>query len=333
MTKRNASELAVVGASSDARFGERQSAHQRECARYARIIDDLNLDRGRAVALLSGTYARLEVGAPAPPLAPLAPVELRAFNEHVDREYAARKFWREADVVGHLFSDNGRLVLVRSPPPRARATTERRVTPPLSPPHATPPRARAQNMCFMTIEGIERMNVLERDVCSILDLGEFSTTRFVRSAGGKAPVMIDMQLRAGEAASGQMPAARDVEHLEANLEMSVVVGAASVVAMGAKVRARARVLVSFDAMRTAVRPPLPARAQVGPHQEEILRKMLRDGRLKRIIPLVPEVLKTAVAMELVSQTEADKLRAIAERSGWAHLYLCEKADGSWILSS
>ena len=86
-------------------------------------------------------------------------------------------------------------------------------------------------------------------------------------------------------------------------------------------------------MRTAVRPPLPARAQVGPHQEEILRKMLRDGRLKRIIPLVPEVLKTAVAMELVSQTEADKLRAIAERSGWAHLYLCEKADGSWILSS
>ena len=45
------------------------------------------------------------------------------------------------------------------------------------------------------------------------------------------------------------------------------------------------------------------------------------------------MLKTAVAMELVSQTEADKLRAIAERSGWAHLYLCEKADGSWILSS
>ena len=87
-------------------------------------------------------------------------------------------------------------------------------------------RARAQNMCFMTIEGIDRMNVLERDVCSILDLGEFSTTRFVRSAGGKAPVMIDMQLRAGEAASGQMPRARAVEHLERNLETSVVVGGA-----------------------------------------------------------------------------------------------------------
>ena len=123
MTKRKASELAVVGASSDARFGERQSAHQRECARFARIIDDLNLDRGLAVALLNRTYARLEVRALAP-LAPLAPVELRAFNEHVDREYAARKFWREADVVGHLVSDNGRLVLVRSPPP-ARARPRR----------------------------------------------------------------------------------------------------------------------------------------------------------------------------------------------------------------
>ena len=95
MTKRNASELAVVGASSDARFGERQSAHQRESARYARFIDDLNLDRGRAVALLSGTYARLGVGAPAPPLAPLAPVELQAFNGDVHREYVAREFWRE----------------------------------------------------------------------------------------------------------------------------------------------------------------------------------------------------------------------------------------------
>ena len=147
MTKRNASELAVVGASSDARFGERQSAHQRESARYARFIDDLNLDRGLAVALLSGTYARLElVGAPAPPLAPLAPVELQAFNGDVHREYVAREFWREADVVGHLVSDNGRLVLVRSPPPRARATTERRVTPPLSPP-TRPLRARARRTC------------------------------------------------------------------------------------------------------------------------------------------------------------------------------------------
>ena len=125
MTKRNASELAVVGASSDARFGERQSAHQRECARFARIIDDLNLDRGRAVALLSGTYARLGVGAPAPPLAPLAPVELQAFNGDVHREYVAREFWREADVVGHLVSDNGKLVLVRSPPPPARARPRR----------------------------------------------------------------------------------------------------------------------------------------------------------------------------------------------------------------
>ena len=123
MTKRNARELAVVGASSDARFGERQSAHQRECARFARIIDDLNLDRGLAVALLNGTYARLEVGALAP-LALLAPVELQAFNGHVHREYVARGFWREADVVGHLVSDNGRLVLVRSPPP-ARARPRR----------------------------------------------------------------------------------------------------------------------------------------------------------------------------------------------------------------
>ena len=51
MTKRKASELAVVGASSDARFGERQSAHQRECARFVSVRDR---QTGSGMAFRSG---------------------------------------------------------------------------------------------------------------------------------------------------------------------------------------------------------------------------------------------------------------------------------------
>ena len=248
MAKRKASDRSA--ASSDREFEERQRAHARESERGARLIDELK--DGRARDLLKRMFSRLEVT--------WVLTEEAGFNDRVLDAYVEGGFWRAADVVAHLQSEKGAYVVVRSRDGGGREHREESDTAPL-PPHATPPRARAQNMCFMTIEGIDRMNVLERDVCSILDLGEFSTTRFVRSAGGKAPVMIDMQLRAGEAASGQMPTARDVEHLEANLEMSVVVGAASVVAMGAKVRARARsCLLRRDENRSETAPP---RARAG----------------------------------------------------------------------
>ena len=64
-----------------------------------------------------------------------------------------------------------------------------------------------------------------------------------------------------------------------------------------------------------------------------MRKMLDTGDLKSANPLLPEVLNEAVEMQLMSKAEAEKLHALAEAAGWAHLYLCEKQDGSWILSS
>ena len=86
-------------------------------------------------------------------------------------------------------------------------------------------------------------------------------------------------------------------------------------------------------MRTTVRSPLSARAQVGKEQEKVMREMLEEGVLTRIMPLLPEVLKEAVEMGLVDSREKDTLIALEESSGWAHLYLCQKEDGSWIIIS
>ena len=62
-------------------------------------------------------------------------------------------------------------------------------------------------------------------------------------------------------------------------------------------------------------------------------KMHKEGMLTRIIELLPEVLKEAVEMGLVDSREKEKLIALEESSGWAHLYLCQKEDGSWIIIS
>ena len=94
-------------------------------------------------------------------------------------------------------------------------------------------------MCFMTTEAIERANARESEIGDVLDLGELSVNKFVRSVGGDAPVLIDMQLLAGRAASRKSPTKADEEHLKFNVGMAVEVGAKSVAAWGPKVRARA----------------------------------------------------------------------------------------------
>ena len=226
-----------------AAYDERQSNHAREAERFAQIIDALIGPNGRARDLLALLRLRLHV----PAVRVVDDDELDTFNADVCRLYTEGGFWREADAVGRLWSAKGKYFVVRSRD-RGREHGEESDTAP--PPARAPFRARAQHMCFMTTEALDRANELEIEVVDVLDLEELSVKKFVRSVDGKAPVMIDTQLEAGRAASRKSPTKRDAEHLEFTFKMAVAVGADSVLAWGPKARARARSLLSHsrDAM-------------------------------------------------------------------------------------